>query len=130
MNKIKRLALSLIFITTLCAACNNKKPKDLIVKKWQVTDAKTSSGTALDEETVNRMKQLIFEFTADGKLILNGIPGQEKQGTYKISDDGKTLSTVSPQGEASDSEVKTLTDDKLVFTDKNSKMEITAEPKK
>lgn len=128
MKTLRTLSFLLLVFSITMVSCKGK-PKDMIVNKWQVTDAKTTGTQKMTEQDVAAMKQLMFEFTADGKLNLSGVPGGSKSGTYSISDDGKTLTTTSPEGQKSESEVSTLTKDKLVFTDRNSGLIISAEAK-
>ena len=66
-----------------------------------------------------------MELTKDGKINMTGM-GSEKKGTYKLSDDEKTL-FLTHEGEekAEPQEVSKLTADELTITDSKSKLTLT-----
>lgn len=123
---MKKIIFLLITGCSLLVSCGDKKPKDLIAKKWQVTDL--SKGTEqMPDSQKTKMKETVLEFTKDGKMSITGWV-RDKSGTYTLSEDGKTL-TVVTGGRSEDSEVSELTSSKLVLLDKRSGNKLTAVPK-
>ena len=123
---MKRIIALLLLSSFLFIGCK-EKPKDLIVKKWRVTDISVP-GQVLPDSIKNNIKQGTMEFTKDGKLNLTGMGmGGDKSGTYTLSEDGKTLTVVTNgQPEVSDVE---LSKTKLTIHDKANGSTLTAEPK-
>jgi hypothetical protein len=125
---MKKLLVLLFIASSVFISCNNSKPKDLIVKKWRVTDISVP-GQVLPDSVKNSIKQGTMEFTKDGKLALTGMGmGGDKSGTYTLSEDGKTL-TVVTNGQTEVNDVTELSKSKLIIHDKTNSSTLTAEPK-
>lgn len=125
--KFKSL-LMLGFVVFLAVACGGGK--DAIQKSWTLEDI-VIGDAALEkipaeqrEMAKETMKGMIdgmkgkmnFEFKADGKAVAEapGFSGdvEKNEGTWKLSDDGKTL-TVDIDGKAQDFKVVELSSSKL-----------------
>jgi len=118
------LALSLALIFT---ACKGKSTKDLVANKWKLTEVSGEGAKDMsDAEKKEMTSALVMELTKDGKINISGLGGDPKMGTYKVSDDGKTL-LFKRDGEEKEEpqQVNEITADKLVITDNKSKMVLT-----
>jgi len=105
------------------------EPKDLIAKAWMIDDMDASAMIAkLPKEEQEKMKKsmeenkskikgnMIFDFKADGKvtnIIKDGKQEIKSDGTWTLSDDGKTLTTIDDKGKKSEVNVLKLTEDAL-----------------
>jgi flagellar basal body rod protein FlgG len=124
---MKRIIVLLLLTSFVFIGCKDK-PKDLLVKKWRVTDI-SIPGQVLPDSIKNNIKQGTMEFTKDGKLSLTGMGmGGDKSGTYTLSEDGKTL-TVVTNGQSEVNDVTELSKSKLVIHDKANNSTLTAEPR-
>ena len=121
---MKKIVLLLICAVSLFSC--SQKPKDLIVKTWQIKDVTIPNQTMSDSDKAKILKGTI-EFTKDGKMIIRGM-GDDQTGNYTLSEDGKTL-TVVTNGKSEDNTVEDLTSSKLVLTSKNDGGKLTAVPK-
>lgn len=129
------IALGLVFLMN---ACGSKTP---IQQKWQVKDVKVPDTKALMKLApmvansgklstlvpksmlkggskaliLELLKQTTFEFKADNKCVVN-IFGKEATGTYRLSEDKKTLTINSDDIKMGNKmDVKELSSDKLTF---------------
>lgn len=124
---MKKTVFLFLLLASVFIGCKDK-PKDLITKKWKITDM-SMPGQAMPDSIKNTISQGTMEFSKDGKLSLSGMGmGADQSGTYTLSDDGKTL-TVITNGKTEMSDVTELTKSKLKITDKNTGSMLTAEPK-
>ena len=115
------LAASVIIIS-----CSSNKPKDLIVKKWNLTNVDIPNMPLSDSMLAN-VKKGKMEFTKDGRILISGM-GNDQSGTYTLSDDGKTLFVIT-NGQTQSNEIKELTESKLVLYDKLNNSTLTATSK-
>lgn len=123
---MKKILIVLI-TATVFIGCKGK-PKDLLVKKWRITDI-TLPGQILPDSIKQRVTQGTMEFTNSGKLILTGINmGSDNTATYTLSEDGKTL-TVNANGQQQVNNITELSSSKLTLRDQTSGSTITAVPK-
>lgn len=120
--KIKQFLTGLLLVATVCLTACKSKPKDIIVQKWKLTDV---SGIP-DSEKNNFLKGADLEFTKDGKYH-SVVSGKEENGTYKLSDDGKSLSMIPSSNPEGIINVIELTKDKFVGEKNN--IIITCTPK-
>lgn len=121
----KIIFLLLVSFTVGLISCKSK-PKDLIVKKWKITDVLIPDMPLPDSVKATLMKGTM-EFTKDGKMTITGM-GNDQTGTYTLSEDGKTLFVVS-NGKTDSNEILELTESKLVLHDKANNSKLTAVPK-
>lgn len=123
----KVILIALFFAAIIFTGCSNK-PKDMIVKKWKITDM-TMSGQSMPDSAKNMISNGTLEFTKDGKMSLTGMgTGGDQSGTYTLSDDGKIL-TVVTDGKSETNDVTELSKSKLVIVDKAKNNSLTAVPK-
>ena len=123
---MKKLIYLLLFTAVVYVGCNSGKPKDLIVNKWKISDINIPN-TPMPDSIKQELMKGTMEFTKDGKMSLTGM-GTDQSGTYSVSDDGKTLTTVSG-GKTETSDINELTKSKMVITDKANGSKLTAVPR-
>lgn len=123
---MKKLLSLFLIASIVIVSCNSGKPKDLIVNKWKISDINLSNKVMPDSIKQEIMKGTM-EFTKQGTMTLTGM-GTDESGTYSVSDDGKTLTTVA-NGKTETSEINELTKSKLVITDKANGNKLTAVPR-
>lgn len=114
-------------LTVVLVACGGSA-KDNLVGKWQVSDIDMSAmmESVPEEQKAfmesmlpmmeEAMKSMTMEFSADGKVITkSSMMGQEteEEGTWTLSDDGKTLS-FDNEGKEQTMEITELTANKMV----------------
>lgn len=94
MKVTKLLTAAALMAAITFTACKGKGPKDYIVNKWKMTSV---SGGEADQmpDSLKKVMMAAFsmEFMKDNKYKVSNGPGMEEIGTYKLSDDGKSLST-------------------------------------
>lgn len=123
MKLVKQLFTATLVLTALTLfSCKGKSPKDMIVNKWSLTDMGGEGAKGMtDEDKKTMVGKVIMELTKDGKISMTGMGEEAKTGTYKISDDGKTLDLTREGSDKADShEINELTESKLVITEKKS----------
>jgi hypothetical protein len=124
---MKKIIISIFVIAIAFIGCKSN-PKDLITKKWRITDI-TMPGQILPDSIKQKVTQGSMEFTKDGKLVLTGLNvGGDNTATYTLSEDGKTL-TVVANGQTQTNDVRELSKSKLSLHDQTSGSTITAVPK-
>lgn len=117
-------------------------PKAMLTKTWVIEEMDASAMIAkqpkekqeemkkMMAENMSKVKgNMIFEFKADGTFTNTMKDGKEEiknEGTWTLSDDGKTLTTAEKKdgkdGKKSDVNVLTLTDDNLDLAPKDADM--------
>lgn len=123
---MKKLIYLFLFAGIVVVGCNSGKPKDLIINKWKISDINIPN-TPMPDSIKQELMKGTMEFTKDGTMSLTGM-GNDQSGTYSVSEDGKTLTTVS-NGKTEASEINELTKTKLVITDKTNGAKLTAVPR-
>ena len=124
MKFTKLFALVLLVAIVALASCKSKSAKELIVNKWKVTNIDGAPSDMTDS-----MKNVVYatatmEFTRDGKFISTGM-GPAKNGTYSLSNDGKTLSTTDDGSTIADVlNVEEISDSKLIVNVTKEKMKV------
>jgi len=123
-------------LTIVMVACGGSA-KDNLVGKWQVSEVDMSAMLeSIPEEQKafmesmlpmmeEAMKSMTMEFSADGKVITkSSMMGQENEdeGTWTLSDDGKTLS-FDNNGKKESMEITELTASKMVVKVKEDETE-------
>ena len=87
-----------VFVTAILFTLMSCKtsPKDTITRKWR---ASSVDGPGVPAEAKDQFAKTdnTIEFMKDGKYT-SEMQGKKEEGTYMISEDGKTLSTTSPGG--------------------------------
>jgi uncharacterized protein (TIGR03066 family) len=115
--RIARLAVlaSLVVLFTGSAALLHAedKPKDLIVGKWEPTNAPKGL-------------KFVIEFSKDGKVAITGKAGEKEikaNGTYKFTDDNTMQTEITFDGKKEAKKVKIIkvTKDELVTRDEGDK---------
>jgi heat shock protein HslJ len=124
---MKKIIL-LLFISSSIgfAGCKSDKPKDLIVKKWKITNIEVPNMPIPDSVKATAMKGTM-EFTKEGKINITGM-GNDQSGTYTISDDGKTLFVVT-NGKTESNDIIELSSSKMVLSDKANNSRLTVVPR-
>lgn len=107
-------------------SCKSNKPKDLIVNKWKITDIDVPN-MPIPDSVKSTLLRGTLEFTKDDKMILTGL-GNDQNGTYSLSEDGKTLFVIT-NGKTESNDIVELTKSKLVLLDKSNQSKLTAVPK-
>lgn len=123
MKLVKHLfAATLLLTAVTMLSCKGKSPKDMIVNKWSLTDMSGEGAKGMtDEDKKTMVGKVIMELTKDGKISMTGMGDEAKVGTYKLSDDGKTLDLTREGSDKADPhEVNELTESKLVITEKKA----------
>ncbi|MDQ6756119.1 MAG: lipocalin family protein [Bacteroidota bacterium] len=125
---MKKFIFTLLFAYTFCIGCKSDNPRELIVKKWRITDI-TAPNMVVPDSIKNALRQATMEFTKDGKFLITGLGmGDDQSGTYSLSDDGKKLITVT-YGRSETNEINELTKIKMIITDLRNSSKLTAVPK-
>ena len=123
--KFTKLFASVLLVAIVAmVSCKSKSAKELIVNKWKVTNIDGAPSDMTDS-----MKNVVYatatmEFTKDGKFISSGM-GPSKNGSYSLSDDGKTLSTTDEGSTIADVlTVEEISDSKMVVNVTKEKMKV------
>ena len=123
--KFTKLFASVLLVAIVAiAGCKSKSAKEMIVNKWKVTNIDGAPSDMTDS-----MKNVVYatatmEFTKDGKFISSGM-GPSKNGTYSLSDDGKTLSTTDEGSTIADVlNVEELSNSKMIVNVTKEKMKV------
>jgi hypothetical protein len=82
--------------------------------KWQLNSV---SGEELSESE----KSATIEFMSDGNFVMKR-GDRERKGTWKLSDDGKTLTATEEGGDAKEWTNVEVTEDALSFTERDDKI--------
>lgn len=116
---MKQLSAILIglFSILLISSCT-KSPAENIVGEWKITDIQTTS--EIPEDQLEAYKEALDGMKESSKMVYNAdgtykktISEMTTKGTWKISEDGKTLTEKSDDGIESIS-ISELTDKKFV----------------
>jgi hypothetical protein len=103
--------------------------KDLLVNKWVLSELSGEGTKEIADSVKEKMiGHTTIEFKSDGTYEGMNM-GEAEKGTYKLSDDGKTLyNTESGKNETDTVMIGQIQKDKAVFTDmkKNISMTMTA----
>lgn len=119
--------ITIILVTTFgLISCKSDNPKEMIAKKWRVTDIDIPN-MPLPDSTKGLIMRGTMEFTQGGKMLLTGM-GNNKSGTYILSDDGKKLFVVT-NGKTETNEIIELTNSKMILVNKTNNSRITVIPK-
>lgn len=122
----KIIFLLLISSSVGMISCKSNKPKDLIINKWKITDIDVPN-MPIPDSVKSTLLRGTLEFTKDSKMILTGL-GNDQNGTYSLSEDGKTLFVIT-NGKTESNDIVELTKSKLVLLDKSNQSKLTAVPK-
>ena len=122
---MKRVGYSILFIlsayTGLVGCKKENKQKDLLVSEWKLTEwtlMPEMSAKISDSLKTELMKSATMEFTADNKFIFKGMSPNPVTGTYKLWENGRTLTLTPDNGQESyNHTIQELTDTKLVLID-------------
>ncbi len=119
--------ITIMLVTTFgLISCKSDNPKELIVKKWRVTDIDIPNMPMPDTTKATLLKGTL-EFTQDGKMIITGM-GKNQSGTYTLSDDGKNLFVI-VNGKTETNEIKELTTSKMILIEKPNNSKLTVVPR-
>ena len=122
-----KVIITIILFTTFgLISCKSANPKELIVKKWRVSDIDIPNMPMPDTAKTTLMKGTL-QFTQDGKMIITGM-GKNQSGTYTLSDDGENL-FVMVNGKTETNEIKELTTSKMILIDKSNNSKLTLVPR-
>ena len=124
MKLFKTTTVLLLFTSLLFTACKGKSGKDFIANKWKMTNISGEGAKDMSEDEKKSMaSSIVMDLTKDGKINMTGMGESAKTGTWKLSDDAKTLFlTHDGEDKAEPQEVNELTAEKLVITDPKSKL--------
>ena len=135
---MKFKSLLIAFIAVLAVSCGPTDPKEIIVKTWVLEGMDASAVIAkmpkenqpqfkkmLDDVNAKMKGKVTYEFSKDGKAKSYEPDNEEKwvtkEGTYKLSDDNKTI-TITQEGSPVEFTIDTLTNDKLSFSAREMKL--------
>ena len=97
------------------------KQQNLLVSEWKLTDwilMPEMAAKISDSMRLEMIKSATMEFTADNRFIFKGMGASQATGTYKLWDNGRTLTlTPASGGETYNHTIQELTDTKLVLID-------------
>ncbi len=125
--KFTKTILSVLLLATVSMfGCKSKSAKELIVNKWKMTNISGGDAAQMPDSIKTMMyNTATMEFMKDGKYEMT-MPGNEKGGKWKISDDGKTLTTMDADGSNSeDADIVEISGDKCVVKNKKDNTTIT-----
>ena len=125
--KLTKTILSVLLLATISIfGCKSKSAKELIVNKWKLTNISGGeSGQMADSIKTQLYNTATMEFMKDGKYEMT-MTGRDKGGIWKISDDGKTLTTSDADGSNSeDAEIVEISADKCIVKNKKDNTTIT-----
>lgn len=122
----KIIIILLLAVVAGTIGCKPNDPKELIVKKWKISNIDIPDMPLPDSVKANAMKGTM-EFTKDGKWLVTGM-GNDQSGTYTLSENGKTLFVVS-NGKTETNEIVELSSSKMVLLDKSNNSKLTVVPK-
>ncbi len=127
--KLKNIFTGILLMSAMAFVSCKGKPKDMIVNKWKATDITGGDMASMpDSIKKNLISAISIEFTKDGKYTaVSG--GENENGTYTISEDGKSISMTGKSGTAEESTIEEITKSKLVIVDKTSSTKISMESK-
>lgn len=119
MNRLKTTLLLLFILTNLKSVAQNSNAEK-ILGCWTFKEVQFSEQVDFAEEFKKNAKNTVVCFTPDGNFTTtkNGITSNTVNGTYKISEDGKTIlqkSDISSEDEDESAEISTLDDKLLAF---------------
>ncbi|MES2777978.1 MAG: lipocalin family protein [Bacteroidota bacterium] len=127
--KLKHVFSGILLVSAMAFVSCKGKPKDMIVNKWKATDMSGGMmGSVPDSVKKNMISTISIEFTKDGKYMA-ATGTSTDNGTYSLSDDGKSLTMTANGGKVEESTVEEITKSKLVIVDKASSTKIVMEPK-
>ncbi len=126
MRNLKYAAVA-IFAATVLNSCSEQTPAKLVEGKWKFDNLETASASAADKEflkaVVEEMKKSTScDYNSNGEVVrstmsIGGDPKVEK-GTWKLSEDGKKLTTVL-QGKEEVGDVVELNENKFTVKSKD-----------
>ena len=124
MKFTKLFRLFLLVTTISMVSCKSKSAKELIVNKWKVTNIE-EAGSGMSDSIKNVIyATATMEFTNDGKFISSGM-GPTKNGSYTISDDGKTLTSTDEGSTTPDIlTIEEISSGKMIIKDAKEKMKV------
>lgn len=117
---MKKISISLLVLVSvvLISSCS-KSPAENMVGEWKITDIKTTS--EIPDDQLDTYKEALEGMKESSKMIYNSDGTFEKtisemttKGTWKISEDGKTLTEISEEGINESVQVLELSYNKLV----------------
>jgi hypothetical protein len=125
--KLFKLSTVLLFTAAIVfVSCKGKSAKDQIVKKWQVTDISGKRFADMPEaEKKEKISGASMEFKKDGSFVMIGMGSSNQEGTYSVSDDGKTLYSTDKGSTSTDTlQIVEIGADKLVVSDKEGNAKV------
>ncbi len=116
--RMKQMFTGMLLVAAVAFTACKAKPKDLLAKKWKITDMATDRPIS-DSLKADMLKNATMEFTKDGNYTMSS-NGNPINGKYTLSDDGKTLTLNATAGDKTDVTVQELTSSKFVGSAKGS----------
>jgi len=122
MKNIKLLLIGLLVITSFTAC--KKSPEKLLIGKWKLSEVIMPN---LTDEAVKQeyYAKVTFEFMENGNYDIAGFKEGGDQGKWELSEDGKSITSISSDGKKDVSTIAELTADKLIMTQADTKMTLT-----
>ena len=119
MNHLKATVLLLFILTNLKSVAQNSNAEK-ILGCWIFKELQFSEQVDFAEELNKNAKNTVVCFTSDGNFTnsKSGVASNKINGTYKISEDGKTItqkSDISSENEDESAEIHSIDDKLLVF---------------
>ncbi|MEI7965284.1 MAG: lipocalin family protein [Chitinophagaceae bacterium] len=131
MKSTKLMVALVVLVTIFMIGCKGKSAKELIVKKWKISDI---SGKGAKDLT-DSIKKILYttatmEFTKEGKYITTDPQSGTNTGSYTLSADGKTLISNNEGSTVKDSlDIVELSATKFIVSNKKEDVKIVFEAK-
>lgn len=131
MKSTKLMVALVVLVTIFMIGCKGKSAKELIVKKWKISDI---SGNGAKDLT-DSIKKILYttaamEFTKEGKYITTDPQSGTNTGSYTLSADGKTLISNNEGSTVKDSlDIVELSATKFIVSNKKEDVKIVFEAK-
>jgi len=110
----------LMFVIIGFTACK-KSPEKMLVGKWKLFEI--SMPTAIDEAAKKDLfEKVTFTFMENKNYDIVGLKEGGTQGTWEISEDGKSITSKSSDGEVDISTITEISEEKLMMTQGDTKM--------
>jgi len=120
--KNMKYALMVLVLVMSMTACK-KSPEKLVVGTWKLTEI--SSPDLTDEAAKQEFyKKVTVSILENGNYDFAGFDDAGEQGTWKMSEDGKSFTTKSSDGNTDIATVQELTDKKFVMTMGGNKLSL------
>ena len=127
--KLNCLLITATLFLIIANGCKSKTSDELIINKWHVYEMSGKAAASVPDSIKTKMyKEASIEFKKDGKYETIGMGEGMKTGTYRFSNDGKTLITTEDGGMTDSVSVVELTASKMTVQDSKADIKISFKP--